>query len=312
LRIIFAGTPETAIPSLTALMESEHEVIAAITRPDAQSGRGLVLAPSPIAVAASEKNISVLKYAHLRDPKTRDDLNNLRPDAIAVVAYGALVPVDLLTQPKHGWINLHFSLLPAWRGAAPVPYAIRFGDEITGATTFQIVEGLDTGPVYGVVTERITNEDTAGTLLRRLSISGARLLVQTLSGIAQGQLRSVPQGREDVSLAPKILAEDCQIDWRQPALSIGRQIRAYTPEPGAWTTLNGGRIQIGPIEVLESALAGEPGELIVSKHEVFVATGSNSIRLGSVKPAGKREMSASDWARGIRIGSGQAFSLVTP
>jgi methionyl-tRNA formyltransferase len=312
LRIIFAGTPETAIPALTALVDSEHEVIAVITRPDAQSGRGRLSTPSPVAVAAGANNIPVLKYANLRASKIQEELMQLQPEAIAVVAYGALVPVELLALPKYGWINLHFSLLPAWRGAAPVPYAIRFGDEITGATTFQIEAGLDTGPVYGVVTERITDEDTAGTLLSRRSHSGARLLVETLSGVEQGQLRAMPQGRQDVSLAPKILPKDCQIDWRQPALSIGRLIRAYTPEPGAWTTLNDERILIGPIEILATTLAGGPGELIISKHEVFVATGSNSIKLGKVKPAGKKEMPASDWARGFRIGSGQVLLLGTP
>jgi methionyl-tRNA formyltransferase len=311
LRIIFAGTPEAAIPSLTALLDSEHEVIAVLTRPDSKSGRGRALMPSPVSEVANQKNIPVLKYANLKDSKIHDELKRFSPNAIAVVAYGALVPSELLKTPKHGWINLHFSLLPAWRGAAPVPYAIRFGDEITGATTFQIDEGLDTGPVYGVLTEQIKQNDTADTLLTRLSIAGAQLLVQTLSGIESGQLRAMPQSRQDVSLAPKISVSDCQIDWRQPALSVGRHIRAFTSEPGAWTTFDGDRIQIGPIEILETVLAGAPGELIVSKHEVFVTTGSNSIRLSDVKAAGKREMPASDWARGIRLESGQAFSLTS-
>ena len=312
MRIIFSGTPEVAIPSLTALIGSEHEVVAVLTRPDAQSGRGRRSVPSPIAIEASANNIPVLKYAHLRGEKISQEIETMKPDAIAVVAYGALVPVDLLTEPKYGWINLHFSLLPSWRGAAPVQYAIRFGDEITGATTFQLDEGLDTGPIYGVVTERIADNDTAGTLMTRLSISGAQLLVQTLSGIAGGQLRALPQSREDVSSAPKISPFDAQIDWRQPALAIARAIRAYTPAPGAWTTLKGARLQLGPVTVLDSTLAGTLGELIVTKHEVFVTTGSTSIRLGTLRAAGKREMFAADWARGARVQSGEVFSVSNP
>lgn len=312
MRIIFAGTPETAVPSLTALIESEHEVVAVITRPDAQSGRGRILTPSPVAIAAGRNDIEVLKHAHLRDSMIHQELERLKADVVAVVAYGALVPTDLLTKPRFGWINLHFSLLPSWRGAAPVPYAIKFGDEITGATTFQIDEGLDTGPIYGVVTERIKPEDTAGTLLARLSISGAQLLVETLSGIASGQLRALPQGHEDISTAPKISPTDCQIDWRQPALAIERTIRAYTPEPGAWTMLNASRVEIGPVSILESTLAGTPGELIVTKHEVFVATGSASIKLGTVRAAGKKKMPAADWARGVRLDSGGVFSSSNP
>lgn len=312
MRIIFAGTPETAVPSLIALLESEHEVIAVITRPDSQSGRGHILTPSPIAIAASQKNIPILKYAHLRDSSISQELERLEPDAVAVVAYGALVPPNLLAGPKFGWINLHFSLLPSWRGAAPVPYAIRYGDEITGATTFQIDEGLDTGPIFGVITERIRPEDTTGTLLARLSVTGAQLLVQTLNGIAQGQLRPLPQSHEDVSYAPKIVPSDAQIDWQQPALAVERAIRAYTPEPGAWTSFHGERVQLGPVSLFESALNGAPGELIVTKHEVFVATGSTSIRLGTLRPAGKKQMPAADWARGVRVESGDAFSSDNP
>ena len=308
MRVIFAGTPETAVPSLTALIESEHEVIAVITRPDAPSGRGRALRPSPITVAADENQIPLLKFGNLRDPAIHEELDRLKPDAIAVVAYGALIPVDILAKPRFGWINLHFSLLPSWRGASPVPYAIKFGDEITGATTFQIDEGLDTGPIYGVVTERIRPEDTAGTLLARLAVSGAPLLVQTLSGIAGGRLRALPQGQEDISYAPKISPSEAEIDWRQPALAIERAIRAYTPAPGAWTTLNGSRIQLGPVSILPSTLTGIPGELIVTKHEVFVTTGSTSIQLGSVRAAGKKEMSAVEWARGVRVVSGAVFS----
>jgi len=309
LRIIFAGTPETAVVSLLALIESEHEVVAVITRPDARSGRGQTLHPSPVAIAASERKIPVLKYSHLRDPSFHQELKSLAPDVCAVVAYGALIPSEILMLPKFGWINLHFSLLPAWRGAAPVPFAIKSGDEITGATTFQIDEGLDTGPVYGVVTERIDREDTAGTLLSKLAVSGAQLLVQTLSGISNGDLRPVAQNSADATFSPKITSVDTQINWEQPALAIERAIRAYTPEPGAWTSLAGERIQLGPITILDTDLAGSAGELIITKHEVFVVTGSTAIKLGLVRPAGKKQMQAADWARGARLSSGAVFSL---
>ena len=312
MRIIFAGTPKIAIPSLTALIQSEHEVIAVLTRPDARGGRGLIATPSAVAVVASENNIPILKYAHLRDKNFQQDLETLNPDAIAVVAFGAMVPTELLAQPQFGWINLHFSLLPSWRGAAPVPYSIRFGDEITGATTFQIDEGLDTGPIYGVITEQIKPDDTSGTLLIRLSISGAELLIQTLSGIARGKLVARPQISEGVSFAPKLSPTEGEIDWRQPSLAVERQIRAFSPDPGAWTTLNGVRIRLGPVSILESNLVGTPGELIVSKNEVFVTTGSTSIRLETVQAPGKREMPAADWARGIRVGSGAVFTMSNP
>ena len=290
-------------------MKSEHEVVAVITRPDSSSGRGQISAPSPVAQIADELGIRVLKHANLREPRIREELTQLNPDVIAVVAYGALVPSELLTLPRFGWINLHFSLLPAWRGAAPVPYAIRFGDEITGATTFQIDEGLDTGPVFGVVTETIKLDDTSTSLLARLSVSGARLLVQTLSGVSGGQLRPELQRLDEISHAPKITADDCQIDWRQPALAIERQIRAFTIEPGAWTSYAGDRIQIGPVEILPTILDGKPGEIIASKHEVMVISGSQTLRLGRVKAAGKREMLAADWARGRRVQLGEAFSV---
>ena len=309
MRIIFAGTPKIAIPSLAALIDSEHEVIAVLTRPDARVGRGLITMPSPVAIVASENNIPILKHAHLRDTNFHHEIETLNPDAIAVVAYGAMVPIELLKAPIFGWINLHFSLLPSWRGAAPVPYSIRFGDEITGATTFQIDEGLDTGPIYGVLTEQITQDDTTGTLLTRLSISGAQLLVQTLSGIGRGELVAMPQSGEDVSFAPKLSPIEGEIDWRQPALAVGRHIRSFSPDPGAWTTLEGVRIRLGPVSILESKLVGTPGELIVSKNEVFVNTGSASIRLGTVQSSGKREMPASDWARGIRVDSGAVFAM---
>ncbi len=291
------------MPSLAALINSEHEVIAVLTRPDSPSGRGQIPTPSPVALAAEEEGLPVIKTSNLRDPKVQAQIASLAPDVVAVVAFGALVPKELLALPKFGWINLHFSILPSWRGASPVPQAIRSGDEMTGATTFLIDEGLDTGPVFGVVTETINESDTAGTLLSRLAVSGARLLAETLTGLLS--LRPQPQSRENVSFAPKITATDRRIRWEQPSLVIGRQIRAFTPEPGVWTTFRGERLQVGPLEVLATAIDGVPGEVVVSKHEVIVATGSTAVRLGNVRPAGKREMSAAEWVRGVRVAAGE-------
>ena len=193
MRVVFAGTPQTAVPSLEELLRSKHEVVAVLTRPDAPAGRGRRVGPSPVAECAASAGIEVLKPASPRDPAFLDRLRALAPDCCPVTAYGALIPRAALEVPAHGWVNLHFSLLPAWRGAAPVPHAIWHGDDMTGATTFRLVAELDAGPVYGVMTEPIGPEDTAGELLARLATAGAELLAQTLDGIELGGLRAVPQ-----------------------------------------------------------------------------------------------------------------------
>jgi methionyl-tRNA formyltransferase len=219
-----------------------------------------------------------------------------------VTAYGALIPQEALDIPAHGWVNLHFSLLPAWRGAAPVQHAIRHGDDVTGATTFQIVRALDAGPVYGVLTEAIRPADTAGDLLERLSIAGAELLVATLDGIGAGELEAREQPADGVSLAPKITPADAEVDWRAPAIAIDRQVRACTPDPGAWTQLDGVRVKVLPVQlaVADSPLA--PGELRVQRDRVLAGTGSGPVELGEVQPDGKRRMRAADWARGLHSG----------
>src|SRR5579875_662781 len=213
MRLAFAGTPAAAVPSLQALLGApDHDVVAVITRPPARSGRGRKVSPSPVAEIATEAGIPVLTPAKPGDADFLAELRALRVDACPVVAYGALLPQRALDVPRHGWINLHFSLLPAWRGAAPVQHAILHGDEITGASTFRIEAGLDTGPVFGVVTEPIRPTDTAGDLLERLSRSGAQLMLATLDGIAAGTLVPVPQPAEGVSLAPKLDVADARVD----------------------------------------------------------------------------------------------------
>jgi methionyl-tRNA formyltransferase len=221
-----------------------------------------------------------------------------------VVAYGALLPQSALDIPVHGWVNLHFSILPAWRGAAPVQRSLWAGDDYTGATTFRIVPALDAGPTYGVVTERVRSTDTAGDLLARLAEAGAPLLVATLDGIEDGSLEARPQPEDGVSLAPKILVEDAEVRWTEPALAVDRRIRACTPAPGAWTTFDGERLKVGPVRPDADAPSLPPGVLAVNKNSVHVGTGTVPVRLGEVKAFGKKQMAAADWARGLRSGAG--------
>lgn len=278
-----------------------------LTRPDARAGRGRASAASPVAELAREHGLPVLTPARPNDPEFVGELAELAPDCCAVVAYGALLKPELLGVPTHGWVNLHFSLLPAWRGAAPVQAAIAAGDEITGATTFLIEPALDSGPVYGVVTERITPSDTAGALLGRLSESGAGLLESTMDGIEEGALVAVPQVAEGVSTAPKITVEQARIRWDLPAQAIDRHVRAMTPEPGAWTTIGQTRVKVGPVGV-ETGEELAPGAIAVRKRDVLVGTGTTAVALNEVQPQGKKLMNAGDWARGARL-DGQVRAL---
>ncbi len=309
MRIVFAGTPEVAVPSLNAFVDSEHEVVAVITRPDAPSGRGRKLVASPVAQRAEELGIPVLKPEHPRDPEFQEQLKALAPEACPVVAYGALLPQSALDIPTHGWINLHFSLLPAWRGAAPVQHSVWAGDEFTGATTFRIVKALDAGPTFGVMTERIRETDTSGDLLGRLAEGGAQLLVQTISGIESGQIEAREQPTDGITIAPKILVEDAKIDWNRTAVAIDRQIRACTPAPGAWSLHEGERIKIFPVTVAADREPLAPGVLEVTKKAVFVGTDTVPVKLGEVKAFGKKQMNAADWARGARLESGVRFGV---
>src|SRR5579875_1043353 len=308
MRLVFAGTPQAAVASLEALLRSRHEVAAVITRPDAPAGRGRRVTQSPVAARARSEGIEVLQPARLRDPAFLGRLRELAPDCCAVTAYGALIPQEALDIPPHGWVNLHFSLLPAWRGAAPVQHAILHGDEVTGASTFRIVRELDAGPVFGVVTEKIGPTDTAGDLLARLAVCGAALLVATLDGIEAGEVVARAQPPGPVSLAPKLTAEDARVRWDEPAVAVDRRIRACTPAPGAWTMLDGTRIKLGPLGPPDRAAdraSGlallSPGEMSVTRDGVFVGTATWPVRLGLVRPEGKRAMPAPDWARGLRL-----------
>jgi methionyl-tRNA formyltransferase len=308
VRLVFAGTPATAVPTLRALCAAPgHEVVAVLTRPPARTGRGRHVAASPVAALAEEAGIAVLTPRRPSDLEFLDQLRGLDVDCCPVVAYGALLPAAALAIPARGWVNLHFSLLPAWRGAAPVQHAVLHGDDVTGASTFQIEEGLDTGPVYGVVTETIRPDDTSGDLLERLADSGAGLMVATLDGIADGTLVARPQPDVGVTYAPKITVDDARVDWTAPARHVDRAARACTPVPGAWTTFRGERLKLGPLR-LRGAHDLAPGELAVRKDGVAVGTATVEVELGSVQAPGKRPSPAADWARGARVAPGERLA----
>ncbi|UOZ02534.1 methionyl-tRNA formyltransferase [Amycolatopsis sp. WQ 127309] len=305
MKLVFAGTPEPAVPALRALLDSgRHEVVAVVTRPDAQAGRGRHVVRSPVGALADEHGIEVLTPARAGDPAFLARLAELAPDACPVVAYGALLPQSALDIPSLGWVNLHFSLLPAWRGAAPVQAAIRAGDEITGASTFRIVKELDAGPVFGVVTETIAATDTAGELLGRLSESGAKLLLSTMDGLADGTLRAQEQPAEGLSYAPKVTVDDARVSFADPAAAVDRQIRSVTPEPGAWAEFRGERLKLGPVTVVDEP-GPPPGEIVLERKRVLVGTATKPLRLGEVQAPGKKRMAATDWARGTRIEQGE-------
>lgn len=306
MRLAFAGTPAAALPTLEALLKSRHEVVAVITRPDARAGRGQHLAPSPVTRRAGAAGLEVLQPDRPGDPAFLARLREIGPDCCPVVAYGALLPQSALDVPRCGWVNLHFSILPAWRGAAPVQHAILHGDDLTGATTFRIVRELDAGPVFGVLTEPVRPADTAGDLLDRLAAAGADLMVATLDGIESGELAAREQPVTGVSLAPKITPADARVDWSAPAMAVDRLVRACTPEPGAWTELDGVRVKLWPVTLPGAADQLAAGEIRALRDRVLVGTATRPVLLGDVQQHGKRQMPAADWARGLRLGGRQA------
>ena len=296
MRVVFCGTPEVAVPALDAIVASEHEVVAVVTRPDAPSGRGKRLTPSPVALRAEELELEVLKPQRPRDEDFVARLTELEPDCCPVVAYGALLPQRVLDIPRHGFVNLHFSVLPRWRGAAPVQHAVLAGDPETGATTFRLVLEMDAGPTYGVITEPIGPADTSGDLLTRLAYSGSSLLVEALDAVEAGA-EPVPQPAEGITLAPKITVDDAKIDWTRPAVEVDRLVRGCNPNPGAWTTFRGERFKVASGTPVEGSLGA--GELEVGRRAVLVGTGAGTYELGRVQAQGKKPMPAPDWARGL-------------
>ena len=306
MRLVVAGTPDVAVPALDALLASRHEVVAVLTRPDAAAGRGRRQAASPVALRAREVGLPLLQPVKPRGEEFLAQLRELAPDACPVVAYGALVPRAALDVPRFGWLNLHFSLLPAWRGAAPVQRAVMNGDDVTGACVFELEEGLDTGPVHASFAEPVGPTDTAGDLLSRFALRGAQLLVDVLDAIEDGTAHAVPQPAEGVSLAPKISVEEARIDWTATAVEIDRRVRGCTPEPGAWTTFRGERVKVGPLVPGPEDVPA--GRIVVERKRVLVGSAQGCVALGTVQPAGKKAMNATDWARGIRPEPEEEFS----
>ncbi len=300
MRIVFAGTPDAAVPSLRALVDAGHEVALVITRPDAPLGRRRILTPSPVAAAADALNLPVHRAVRLADD-TREAVRETHPDLGVIVAYGGLVREPLLSTPRRGWINLHFSLLPRWRGAAPVQHAVIAGDSEVGADVFQLTPGLDEGDVYGEVRLPRPTEATAGELLTTLAAAGATLLTAVVHDIATGTAKPRPQQGE-ATYAPKLSIEDGRLDWEQPRDRVLSRILGVTPEPGAFATAGGARLKIlaaGPAPI--DAPRTRPGLVTAHGKQVIVGTGTDPIGLRRVQPAGKPAMDAGDWWRGTHV-----------
>jgi methionyl-tRNA formyltransferase len=299
MRIVFAGTPNAAVPTLHALAAGEHDVVAVVTRPDAPLGRKRVLTPSPVAQAAEQLGLPVLKTARL-DENATEAILAARPELGVIVAYGALVREPLLSAPTHGWVNLHFSLLPAWRGAAPVQRAVIAGDEVTGAAVFRLVPELDAGDVYDRIERAIGPDETAGELLDALAIDGAALVARVVHGISDGTAVAVPQ-QGTPTLAPKLGIEDARLDLTQDARTVYARLRGVTPEPGAFITIDGAHVKV--LSAARSAAESLPaGALRLSGVHAYLGTATSPLELISVQPAGKRAMTAADWLRGMPAG----------
>ncbi|MDO4411996.1 methionyl-tRNA formyltransferase [Cutibacterium sp.] len=306
MKLLFAGTPDVAVPALTALADDpNHEVVTVLTRPDAAVGRHRTPRPSPVAKTAERLGIPVIKATSVKSGEGHDAVASLDVDVAVVVAYGGLIPADLLNGPKHGWINLHFSLLPRWRGAAPVQRAIMAGDEETGACVFRLVEDLDAGPVYRSMNVPIGEVTTAGELLDELAQASTPLVTQALEDIEAG-VEPKPQA-EGVTVAPQIHPNDVRIDLTASAEEIDRLVRGTSPAPGAWAELDGKRFKVlrtrrlGADEVVPTA---QPGQLVATRKKLFLGTGSRPLELLQVQAFGKKVMNGADWARGAKIDAG--------
>jgi methionyl-tRNA formyltransferase len=297
MKLVFAGTPQVAVPSLTRLAASNHEIVAVVTRTDAALGRKRVLTPSPVAAAAEHLGLPVLKANRL-DTAATDAITALGADLGVIVAYGGLVREPLLSAPRLGWINLHFSLLPRWRGAAPVQRAIMAGDTETGAAVFQLVAELDAGAVFAQISTPIGRHATAGTLLESLSRSGAELLGGVVDDIAAGTIQAVEQSGT-VTLAPKLSLDDARVDWTLAADRVHAVIRGVTPEPGAFTEVAGARLKLHDVAPTHGQPRLAAGHITETDKRVLIGTGTEPLELITVQPAGKTAMKAIDWWRGV-------------
>jgi len=298
VRIVFAGSPQTAVPTLDALLASRHEIVGVVTREDAPRGRKKVVTPTPVAIRATEARVPLIKTNRLDESATAA-ISALAPDLGVIVAYGGLVREPLLSTPRLGWINLHFSLLPRWRGAAPVQHAILAGDETTGVSVFRLVPELDAGELYAQVEEPIGRFHTAGSLLERLARIGAPVVVDVVDALEEGTAVGRPQEGE-ASHARKLRLDDGRIEWTRPAAEIDRRIRAVTPEPGAATRLDGERFKVLGAVAAHDAVRLSPGEVEMYGGRVLTGTGQGLLELLRVQPFGRSAMQAEDWFRGRR------------
>lgn len=297
LRIVYFGTPENAASILASLFASQHEVVAAVTAPDRPAGRGLATKPSPVKVVAAAEGIDVIQPETLKDDATTGRLLAFAADVFVVVAYGLILPPAVLKTPRLAALNVHFSLLPRLRGAAPVQWALINGDPVTGVTVMQMDEGMDTGPILLRAEEEVDTADTAGTLMSRLTEKGSKVLLEALDKLEKGAIQAVPQDDALATYAPKLSTDDARVDWTMAAREIERRIRAFDPNPGAWTEAGGKRLKIWRAEVIEEE-GSPPGHLQVSGSELLVRTGSASLRLLEVQPEGSSRMTASEYLRG--------------
>jgi len=299
LRLAFAGSPEVALPTLEALVASRHEVVVAISRADSPRGRRRTLTPTPVSERAEALGIPVVKTDRL-DAAATERVLDFAPDLGVIVAYGGMVREPLLSTPRLGWINLHFSLLPRWRGAAPVQHAIMAGDASTGVSVFQLVPELDAGPVYAQVEEPVGRFQTAGSLLAELAELGARVTTDVVDALADGTAVGVTQEGAP-TFAGKLGIADGELDWSRSSEELDRVIRGVTPEPGAWTMFEGERFKILEAAVARDAAVIAPGHVILDGKRVLVGTGSGSLELVTVHPAGKKAMPATAWLRGRQV-----------
>lgn len=308
MRTVFFGTPDAAVPALAALISSEHQVALVVTAPDRPRGRGLGVEPVPVKKKALEAGLEVVQPSTLRANDVKRHLAALGADVFVVAAYGLILPPEVLNIPRLGCLNVHFSLLPRLRGAAPVQWALIEGHDLTGVTIMQMDEGVDTGGVLSQISEPITDSDDASTLEGRLAKKGASLLVATMEAFEKGEIEPVPQDDSLATNAPKISPDQARIDWSLAAQQIRNRVRAFRPRPGAWTIYNGRRLKIWAVEATSDRARGGPGTLQVNPEGLVVDTGDGRIALVELQPEGKRRMTAGEFVRGYNPATGDELS----
>jgi len=309
MRVVFWGTPAFAVPALRALAEEGHEIVGVVTQPDRPVGRGRRLRPPPVKAVAQVEGWPVLQPERARDPMVRAQLEAWAPDISVVVAYGQILPASLLEVPRLGSVAVHPSLLPAWRGAAPIPWTILAGDAVTGVTIFRLDAGMDTGPILLQVETPVLPEETAAELAARLAELGAEALVEALALLESGQATLRPQDDAGASYAPKIERAQARVDWRRPAEEVARALRAFDDTPGAWSELGGAPIALFRPRVTTELPAAPPGTVLVAdpRRGLAVAAGQGAVWVGEVQPPGKRRMTAAEWVRGRGVRVGERF-----